>query len=64
VPQKVITLDDAVDAYLLHRGTGRGAGIQKVVRIPQELVRSIAEEGERPRVFVALSFAGAGGGVR
>ena len=32
ITPKVITFDDAVDAYLLHRGTGRGTDFQKVVR--------------------------------
>ena len=35
ITPQVITFDDAVDAYLLHRGTGRGAEFQKVVRIAQ-----------------------------
>jgi len=33
ITPKVITFDFAVDAYLLHRGTGRGAEFQKVVRM-------------------------------
>jgi integrase len=35
ITPKVITFDDAVDAYLLHRGTGRGAEFKKIVRIAQ-----------------------------
>jgi len=33
ITPQLTTFDDAVDAYLLHRGTGRGAEFQKVVRI-------------------------------
>ena len=35
ISPKVLTLDDAVDAYLLYRGTGRGVEFHKVVRIAQ-----------------------------
>ncbi len=42
ITPKVITLDDAVDAYLLHRGTGRGAEFEKVVRIAQRRMIEVA----------------------
>ena len=42
ITPKVITLDDAVDAYLLHRGTGRGTEFQKVVRIAHRRMIEVA----------------------